>query len=162
MPSAKKRVPVFVPAPKPKRVAEEAKPVHSPRPGLKPTDIPGVYINSAGVKVGTNGVALTFKELKRKDTERFKEASGEDVVTPADLLKAVAMDPRHPLPQRIDAANKAAPYFTAKRVAIQGGGPEAPPIDLRVAMETLPQKELDKLEKLLAAVDELISKGASK
>jgi len=150
-----------------KRATPETKKVSrpeskAPHPSLRATDIPGVYYNSAGVRVGPNGVAITFAELKRKDRDRFREVLDEDVSTPADLLKAVAMDPRHPLPQRIDAANKAAPYFTAKRVAIQGGGPEAPPVDIRVLMEKMPQKELDKLEKLLAAAEELLKQGATK
>lgn len=153
--AAKKRT-----SPEPKRFPRsEEKPAN---PALRPTDLPGVFINKAGVKVGANGVALTFAQLKSRDKARFNEVLGEDVHTPADLLKAVALDPRHPLPQRIDAANKAAPYFTAKRVAIQGGGPEAPPLDIRVAMENLPQKALDKLEAHLAAVEELLKQGAKK
>lgn len=108
------------------------------RDNLRPTDTPGVFLNTLGTLVDRNGVALAFKDLKRKDDARFKEVLGGPVETPADLLRAIAMDPRFPMHQRIDAANKAAPYFSAKRVAVsQAPGsktPEQQAADIRAAL----------------------------
>jgi hypothetical protein len=133
-----------------------------PRPGLAYTDTPGVFRNKAGVLVNGSGVAITFKELQKKDNERLKEVDGNMPSTPAELLRTLAFDPRLPLAMRVDLAHKAAPFFSAKRVAIQGGGPEAPPIDIRQNVEKLPQGDLDKLEHLLNGVEELLAKGEAK
>lgn len=96
-----------------------------PRSKLKPTDLEGVYHTTDGRRVDAHGVDLDFKSLKKRDAARFTEVIGKDVESPADLLKAVALDPRNSLERRIDAAHKAAPYFSPKLVAVQGvaGGP---------------------------------------
>lgn len=96
-----------------------------PRSKLKTTDLEGVYHTTDGRRVDEHGVDLDFKALKKRDAARFTEVIGKDVESPADLLKAVALDPRNSLERRIDAAHKAAPYFSPKLVAVQGvaGGP---------------------------------------
>ena len=122
---------------------------------LTPTDIPGVFRNKVGTLVDEHNVALSFKALRTKDQERFSEAlGGGEVTQPADLLKAVALDPRLPLHTRMDAANKAAPYFTPKKVAIQGVEGAAPIGIQDVA--ALPQKDLDRLEALYAQAAKLL------
>jgi hypothetical protein len=122
---------------------------------LTPTDIPGVFRNKVGTLVDENNVALSFKALRTKDQERFSEAlGGGEVTQPAELLKAVALDPRLPLHTRLDAANKAAPYFTPKKVAIQGVEGAAPIGIQDVA--ALPQKDLDRLEALYAQAAKLL------
>lgn len=126
---------------------------------LKPTDIPGVYRNKVGTLTGEDGVALSFKTLRAKDDERFAEAlKGGEVAEPADLLKAVALDPRMPLHVRLDAANKAAPFFTPKRVAVQGVA-GAPPIGVE-SISKLSQKDLDKLEAAYLAAANIMGKVA--
>lgn len=122
---------------------------------LTPTDIPGVFRNKVGTLVDENNVALSFKALRTKDQERFSEAlGGGEVTQPAELLKAVALDPRLPLHTRLDAANKAAPYFTPKKVAIQGVEGAAP-IGIQ-GVAALPQKDLDRLEELYAQAAKLL------
>lgn len=122
---------------------------------LTPTDLPDVYHNKMGTLVDEYNVAISFKALRIKDLNRFREAlGGGEVNQPADLLKAVALDPRLPLHMRVDAANKAAPYFTPKRVAIQGVD-GAPPISLQ-DVSALPQKDLDRLEALYAQAAKLL------
>lgn len=122
---------------------------------LTPTDIPGVFRNKVGTLVDEHNVALSFKALRTKDQERFSEAlGGGEVTQPADLLKAVALDPRLPLHTRMDAANKAAPYFTPKKVAIQGVEGAAP-IGIQ-DVSALPQKDLDRLEALYTQAAKLL------
>lgn len=157
---AKKVRPTF-PKTKFKAPKEEDEAPKGPRPGLAITDTPGVFRNKAGVLVNGSGIALTFKELKKKDTERLKEVTGDAPDTPADLLRTLAFDPRLPLVMRADLAHKAAPFFTAKKVAIQGGGAGAPPIEFK-GLEHLSQAQLDKLEKLTAEIEALVSQGATK
>ena len=130
-----------------------------PRSKLRSTDLDGVFTTPDGRRVDEHGVDLDFKTLKRKDEQRFTEALGAPVQNPADLLKAVALDPRHPLATRIDAANKAAPYFTPKLVAVQGVAGAAP-IGIQ-DVSSLPQKELDRLEALYAQAAELLSKAGA-
>jgi hypothetical protein len=128
------------------------------RSALKPTDIPEVFRNKAGTLTDEHGVAMSFKNLRAKDKQWIEEAlSGGEVVEPADLLKAVALDPRYNMSTRLDAANKAAPYFTPKRVAVQGVA-GAPPIGI-ADVSKLSQKDLDKLESVLALAETLLSKA---
>ena len=127
------------------------------RAAFTPTDIPGVFRNKAGVLVDEDGVAISFKTLRHKDNIRFQEAQeGSVLAQPADLLRAIALDPRMPLHVRIDAANKAAPYFTAKRMAVQGV-PNEPPVSLNLG--SMAQNELDALEKALALAQGILSKN---
>src|SRR5512139_1689662 len=60
---------------------------------MRPTSTPGVYLNRAGVLVDRNGVALSFKDVVRRDRDALREVLDVDVDSPAKLLKAVAMDP---------------------------------------------------------------------
>lgn len=78
---------------------------------LVATDIPGVYRNAAGVHCNAQGIALSFLELKSKDDERWVESVGAPPATPAELLRATALDPRFPLDTRLAAARQAAPYY---------------------------------------------------
>lgn len=84
--------------------------------------MPGVYLNSMGVRVNEDGVALSFLQVKEADEQRFERVIGSRVDSPAKLLKAVSLDPMTHLAVRIDAAKSAAPYFDRKMpVAIDGG-----------------------------------------
>lgn len=130
-----------------------------PRAKLRPTDLEGVFTAPDGRRVDEHGVDLDFKTLKRRDEQRFTEALGKSVETPAELLKAVALDPRNNLSVRVDAANKAAPYFTPKLVAVQGVAGAAP-IGIQ-EVSSLPQKDLDRLEALYAQAAELLNKAGS-
>lgn len=121
------------------------------------TDIPGVYRNRAGVMVGEDGVALSFRDLKKRDDERHVEVIGKPVQTPAEFLKSVALDPRMPLHTRVDAANKSAAFFDAKRVAVQGGPVGSPALKMQVA--ELPKESLDKMEALLEQMQALTGGG---
>lgn len=96
-----------------------------PRSKLRATDLEGVYLTADNRRVDEHGVDMDFKALKKRDSQRFTEVLGKDIESPADLLKAVALDPRNSMTTRIDAAHKAAPYFNPKLVAVQGvaGGP---------------------------------------
>ena len=91
-----------------------------PRSKLTSTDLEGVFKTRDGRNVDAHGVDLDFKALKKRDDARFTEVLGAPLGSPADLLKAVALDPRNSLERRIDAAHKAAPYFNPKLVAVQG------------------------------------------
>lgn len=124
---------------------------------LRATDIPGVFINKAGTHVDEHGVALSFKSLRQKDNDRFQEAlEGSALGQPADLLRAIALDPRMPLHVRMDAATKAAPYFSPKLMGVQGVAGQ-PPVGL--GLDKLPQRELDALEKALQLAESIINKA---
>lgn len=84
------------------------------KPVLLGTDIPGVYLNKHGIQCDDRGIALTFLQIKRADEARFVEAVGAIPNTPAELMRAVAMDPRNSLGVRFKAAKEAAPYFDRK------------------------------------------------
>ena len=68
-----------------------------PRSKLKSTDLEGVYHTTDGRRVDEHGVDIDFKALKKRDAARFTEVLGKDIESPADLLKAVALDPRNSL-----------------------------------------------------------------
>ena len=120
-----------------------------PRSKLKTTDLEGVYHTTDGRRVDEYGVDIDFKALKKRDAARFTEVIGKDVESPADLLKAVALDPRNSLERRIDAAHKAAPYFSPKLVAVQGvaGGPAIAVANL----SDMSKEQLDAYEAALRA-----------
>lgn len=99
----------------------------APRSSLKPTDVPGVFRNKAGVLVDADGIAVGFRDVKKADDTRFKEVLGRDPLTPLDVITGTAMDPRNPMHVRLDAAKAATPYLSPKLVAIQGVA-GAPPI----------------------------------
>lgn len=118
-----------------------------PRSALKATDVPGVFRTKDGSFVDENGVDMEFKSIKKRDDARFAEVTGSAPTQPADLLKAVALDPRNPLHMRMDAATKAAPYFTPKLVAVQGVQGAAP-IGIQ-ALGGMTQEQLNQYEALL-------------
>jgi hypothetical protein len=123
--------------------------------GLTPTGVTGVYTNRVGSLVDARGVLMTFKNLRARDNAHFKAASEDSVIgQPADLLRAVALDPTQPLAVRVDAAHKAAAYYTPKLIAVQGVA-GAPPIGVR-NMADLSQEELDKYEALTAQAAQLV------
>ena len=113
---------------------------------LELTGIPGVYRNRVGVLVDSRGVSVSFKELKVKDKARWEQAlDGGAVEQPADFLKAVCMDPSIPLHVRLDTAKAAAPFFTPKRLAVQGVEGAAP-IALMTEYGKLPPDKLAQAE----------------
>jgi hypothetical protein len=127
------------------------------RSALKLTDVPNVYRNKAGALTDEYGVLLSFKALRAHDKAWVAEVLDGGIITePADLLKAVSLDPRYPMSTRLDAATKAAPYFTPKRVAVQGVA-GAPPIGI-AEVSKLSTKDLDKLESALATAMALMEK----
>jgi hypothetical protein len=124
-----------------------------PKSSLKKTDVPGIYKTRDGAFVDVNGVDMDFKSIKKRDDDRHREVLGTTVTQPADLLKSVALDPRNSMHVRIDAATKAAPYFTPKLVAMQGVAGAAP-----IGMQMLggmTQAQLDQYESLLKQAAEL-------
>lgn len=127
--------------PSPKTSAPRA-----PRGSLRPTDVPGVFKNRAGLTVDENGVALSFKSIKQHDDARFTEVLGKTADTPLDILEGVARDPRQPMSVRIDAANKAAPYRHAKRVALTGADGVGP---VTIGLDTMTRSRLDEYEELV-------------
>lgn len=133
----------------------------APLRALRPTTIEGVFLNRAGVHVDSRGVALSFRELKERDEAHFADVLGTPAATPAELLKAVALDPRQPFACRIDAAKAAAPYFTPKRVAVQGGGADAPPLDVRASVESMTAEQLNEFEQLNARMAEMLAQVAA-
>lgn len=132
------------------------RPKGSPAPGkgLRCSETPGVYLNEFNTPCDADGVALSFKQVKARDTARFEEVIGEHADTPAKFLKAVSLDPRMPMLTRIDAAKAAAPYSDRKQpIAIDGGagdnGKPVPLFDPR-KLSGLSDKELGALRDLLA------------
>lgn len=129
------------------------------RPGLSKTDVPGVWRTADGIQCDEYGVALDFKSIKRKDDERFAEVTGAAPTNPAELLRAIALDPRNSLAIRMDAATKAAPYFNPKLVAMQGVAGGAP---IAVAnLGTLTKEQLTAYEALLTQAAAVIAGGQS-
>ena len=93
------------------------KPPKQPAVQLVPQDIPGVFKNRAGVLVNDKGVALSLADLQKRDEEHIKSILEDGPTayrTPAEFLRSVAFDPRQPLHVRVNAANKAAPFFSPK------------------------------------------------
>lgn len=125
------------------------------RLGLRPTDTPGVYHNSYGLQVNASGVLLSFQEVKAKDSQRFTDVLGKDATTPAEVLAALALDPRVPMLTRIECAKAAAPYTNRKQpIALDGGVDDsgtARPLFTREALEGLSDAELAAGLKVLKA-----------
>lgn len=118
---------------------------------LQKTTTPGVYVNRAGIMVDKNGVALNFNQVKDKDDERWKQILGKPVETPAELLKAVSLDPTKPLAMRIDAAKSAAPYTDRKKPVGIDGGEDGKPIMLSVKeLRGLDDTQLAQMKALVA------------
>lgn len=85
-----------------------------PLPHLAATDRPGVYLNSNGAFVDSNGVLLSLAALGDAEAALDEAILGKKVETPAELMKRIALDPRLPLTMRLDAAKGAAPYYDKK------------------------------------------------
>jgi hypothetical protein len=118
---------------------------------LQKTTTPGVYINRAGILVDANGIALNFKQVKDKDDARWEQILGKPVETPAELLKAVSLDPTKPLAMRIDAAKSAAPYTDRKKPIGIDGGEDGKPIMMSIKeLRGLDGAELLAMEALVA------------
>ncbi len=107
----------------------------APKPPQAYADTFGVYVNRAGVEVDSNGVATSFKKLRERDTTRWVESLNKATLEPADLLKAISLDPRFTINQRMAAAISAAPYFTAKKAPVSEIGEpvgEATPVSISI------------------------------
>ena len=93
---------------------------------LRATNIPGVFLNKDGSQVDEHGVLLSLREVLRAE-EELTEELGEPNQTPAQFLRRVALDPRLPLPTRMQAAVASAPYFDRKMpIGLEGGDPNRP------------------------------------
>ena len=86
----------------------------------------GTFINPEGVEVDELGVAVNFKKLREHDSLRLNQSLEGLQLQPADLLKAIAFDPRYNFHQRMSAAVAAAPYFTSKLGPAAAIDPNAP------------------------------------
>lgn len=128
---------------------------------MTPTEIPGVFTDRRGQLVDEYGVSLSFKKVRELDASHWNAVlDGGEIKEPADLLKAVALDPTLPLERRIKAAVRAAPYFSPRLISV-AGTPDAPPISME-QIRSLPAKELDALEAALAKATELLDKASSR
>jgi hypothetical protein len=97
------------------------------------------------------GVSLSFTELKSKDDARWVEAVGAVPTTPAELLKATAMDPRMPLDTRLSAARQAAPYYDMRMpLRIDGSMTAKSGIDM-AKLAAMPRVKRETLLELLKA-----------
>lgn len=117
---------------------------------LRPSDIEGVYVNRMGVLVDADGIMISLARAREIEEERFGDTTPS---TPAELLKAAALNQRLPLEVRLDAAGKAAPYFDRKvPVGIEGSMPGSPInlTTLRKGLKNLTPQELETLIALLA------------
>lgn len=118
---------------------------------LQKTTTPGVYVNRAGIMVDKNGVALNFNQVKEKDDARWEQILGKPVETPAELLKAVSLDPTKTLAMRIDAAKSSAPYYTRKMPIGVDGGADGRPIMVSVReLRGLSDEQLAQMQALVA------------
>ena len=81
---------------------------------LARTDLPGIYRNTSGAFTDERGIPVSWERIKQADADRWVEAVGSVPKTPAQLMAAMAMDPRHSLEFRLNAARLAAPYTDRK------------------------------------------------
>ena len=107
------------------RAAPAAPYTHGGAAGLRPSDIPGVWLNRFNIPCDADGVSLSFKTVRTKDRENMAEVLDDAVTTPAQYLRAVALDPRFPTAVRVDAAKAAAPYTDRKQPTALDGGVDA-------------------------------------
>lgn len=89
--------------------------------GLRFTATMGEFLNSSGVLVNSVGISFNFLSKKKSDDDYWAEQLGKRVESPAELLRAVALDPRQPLETRMRAAEKAAPYYDTKTPTVMAG-----------------------------------------
>lgn len=129
--------------PPPRNNKPESESEGSAYPALRPTEMEGVFLNRFGVKVGADGVALSFAALKAKDTQRQAQALApkNDTGTTLDFVESVRADPGLPLDMRLRAANMALPYQHQKKPTafVGGGGPDSP-IQMHVTMDVMLQQ----------------------
>ena len=126
---------------------------------LTPTDVDGVFRNSAGILVDKSGIALSL--LRAVQAERADMASvldGQDVRTPAQFLKAVSLDPRLPLPTRVEAAKAAAPYTDRKMPqGVDGGvGSDGQPLPIHLEIGLPPELMAKLSDTELATFDKIL------
>lgn len=135
------------------RKQDAAEQTPQPAPGLRCSDIPGVYLNQFNVPCDHRGLALGFQDVKRADRARLAEAGDAEVTSPAQFLRALALDPRQPLMIRVDAAKAAAPYFDRKQPSsIDGGvGPDGAPLPL-MDLSKLSDSDLEEVTSVLRRV----------
>lgn len=133
--------------PKQSRKAQKPKlpPPAERRPVFPYASTLGVYVNEAGEEVDEFGVSVAFKKLREKDTIRWNQALEGVSLQPADLLKAIAMDPRFTINQRMAAAISAAPYFTPKKAPVGEGSGEnnipATPVSVSIVFKDATKKK---------------------
>lgn len=127
--------------------------------GLVPTERPGVYRNRYGTLVDEHGILLGLAQMKIVEREDLSAVVGHEVKTPAEFLKAVALDPRVQLDTRIDAAKAAAPYTDRKQpTGVDGGlGADGTPLPIRVEMSVPPEVLAQLSEAELAAFDKVLT-----
>jgi hypothetical protein len=115
------------------------------KPWLRPTELPGIFLNKDGAKVTEDGVLVSIRRAKQVEAEVIVEL-GEPATTPAGFLKNIALNPTLPLHTRMQAAIAAAPYYDKKKpLGIEGS--DGPPIQtehqgtLIKALNSLPAEE---------------------
>src|SRR5688500_180893 len=91
-------------------------------PALAPTEVPGVFRNSAGNLVDEFGFILGLRKAKQAEQDDLSQVLGHEVRTPAEFLKALSLDPRVPVQMRMEAAKAAAPYTDRKMPQGLDGG----------------------------------------
>lgn len=125
-----------------------------------PTSVPGVFRNRHGALVDADGVAVGLAALRAQEAAERDALGLKEPATPAEFLKTVALDPRHPLPVRVDAAKAAAPYTDRKQPqAVDGGvGADGKPLPIGLALDTQGLSNLSDEE--LATLRALLRKGA--
>lgn len=117
-------------------------------PHLRATADPEVFVNASGNLVDRNGILVSLSRTVRSESERAKEIIGEEIDSPAKLLKFVALDPTQPMLTRLDAAKAAAPYFDKKTpVAIENKNEDFT-LDM-VAISALPREKRLELLRVL-------------
>lgn len=126
---------------------------------LRPSDIPGVFINRAGIHVNEDGVRISFKELQQRDKDRFTEVLGHEPATPADVLRGISMDPRVPMHVRQSAANQCASFYSPKLASTTIVGANGGPLDVRAQVGELSDAALAKLDKLISQGAALLGKA---
>lgn len=113
------------------------------------TDIPGVFRSVAtGHFVDEKGKRMTFAQVQAADRARFIEVMDDYPRTPAELLRAVALDPRQRLDVRLGAAKQAAPYFDQRMPLKIEGQIQTPVIDA-AKLASMPVKDRKVLLELL-------------
>lgn len=104
-----------------------------------------------GAHVDSRGVLLSWSEVRSRERALDTEIIGEPADTPAKFLKRVALDNRIALATRLDAAQRAAPYFDAKMPLKFEGGAVVGGLDI-AALSNLPREKRVALLDLLKEI----------